>query len=154
MPLVKSKKNVEFTVKVPSSLFEEMERYSSWADVSMEDIVSHAVKMLFEQDQHWVEEKTPGASMTKTGFVREVYAEIVSGKHSDINEKIGKVSAGSAFKVISEVRKRDDIAYGTCTAQVSYCNKLAQTQGKQSDKEAHDWKVLSAKIAELGGKLP
>ena len=157
MSLVKSRQATDITVKIPKSLREEIDRYSTWADVSMDDIVSQAVEMLFERDQKWVDEnttQTPGITLKKNEFVRQVYAEIVSGKHPAINELAGKVSSGSVFKIIKENYKREDIAYGTCTSQTSYCNRLIKNQNDERKNAPDYWECLSERIKKLGGVIP
>ena len=157
MPLVKSQKAVSLNVSLPFNLKSEMDDYGNWADASNDDIIAHALKLLFEKDAEWVERKNPSpalAAMGKTAFVREVYAEIAAGKHQKINEKAGKISAGSVFKVLKEVHGRDDIAYGTCTAQTSWMNGLVRNEANARNHDKQNlklWESLRTRIQELGG---
>jgi flavorubredoxin len=155
MALVKSKKTVPVSVSLPLTIKSEMDSYATWADVSHDDIVAHALELLFEQDDEWVEKKNPGlavATMGKTAFVREVYAEIASGKHQQVKEKAGNIKSGSVSKVIKEVYGRDDIAYGTCTAQTSWANRLVRNEANERSVDPDGWKSLRTRVQELGGQ--
>jgi hypothetical protein len=154
MPLVKSKKTVPFNVSLPFNLKSEMDDYATWADASNDDIIAHALELLFEQDIEWVKKNNPTIAlpaMGKTAFVREVYAKIASGKHQTVNEKAGYINSGSVSKVVREVYGRDDIAYGTCTAQTSWMNRLVRNEANERNDCPQDWESLHTRIQELGG---
>ena len=154
MPLVKSKKTVPLNVSLPFNLKSEMDDYATWADASNDDIIAHALELLFEQDIEWVKKNNPTIAlpaMGKTAFVREVYAKIASGKHQTENEKAGYINSGSVSKVVREVYGRDDIAYGTCTAQTSWMNRLVRNEANERNDCPQDWESLHTRIQELGG---
>ena len=156
MALVKSKKTTSLSLSLPIDLKSEMDGYAAWADVSADDIVAHALELLFKEDLEWAAKKkpaAPSAAMGKTALVREVYAEIAAGKHPHIAEKAGEISSGSVFKAIKEVYGRDDIAYGTCTAQTSLMNRLVRNEYSERSNQPNDWEPLCARVEALGGKI-
>lgn len=152
MAIVKSKKKTSISTLIDVEVFSELEKYAQWADVGIDDVIEQALEFLFSKDSEWINAKSQTIQpkpIRKTLMVREIYAEIAAGKHSEFLEKAGYINPRSVFNVIKKTHGEDAVAYGTVTSQTSWCNRLIRNQANERDNDPTTWTLLCERIPGL-----
>jgi hypothetical protein len=131
MALVKPKTRETIQVSIEKGTLSEMDQYAKWAGVTRDDIAEFALTKLFSVDPEWFAHKNGGAAevpMGKVEFIRKIYTEVAAKKHGITDQEPGNVSAKIVREIAKNVYKRLDIADGTYSAQVSWCNRLLRNE--------------------------
>jgi hypothetical protein len=154
MAIVKPRisKTKEMKADIVEYIYDEAVEYADWAKVSLNDVIEHALGMLFKEDADWNNRATTTTQLAnfsllgKVATIRKAFAKLASVYDKD--KMTGGVDSSEVIKLIHETFGRPDVPANTCIAQTSTFNRLVRNENNLRASLPKEWEALKTALDE------